>query len=76
MVSACEESNEKRAEKSLGIKAQSLEDEIQHLIHERRACDPNELRKRAGICKEIKKLVRQKLAIQREERIERILLEF
>ena len=58
-----------------GPRVREIEVEIQRLIQERYRCGNEDLGRRREMCKEIKKLNREKVKWRKEDKIERILLE-
>ena len=57
-------------------KLKEIELRIREAIEERNACSTEDPQRRATICKKIKRLIRTKLVQKKEEKIERILVDF
>ena len=76
MLEACAEARGERLTKGVSWKVRTLKERIQQLITQRKACGAEESSRRKSLCKEIKKLIREKIKLCREARIDTILTEF
>ena len=77
MLQACHASTSKAsAEKGRHDRLHPLEVRIQNLILERRSCTTENVDGKKAVCKEIRKLIREKLKLQKEERVGKILRDF